>query len=193
MNLPLVREKSMSFSWRETKHVAPFIRLWLVGAPGVGKTHIANYLEKVEGFQVLRIGEILRKEIGVREFSSMKNPHAPEETNDRVAELVYDAIERQSREANRPLVIDSSPRNERQLNFIPSFHNPLEMKDLVVFVHATESIRKVRLNKRGADETRLASRATDSWEQVRPELITKLVNGGVFMTTFENDGHVDDG
>ena len=153
-------------------------RIWLIGKAGVGKTHIANWLESRANAIPLHIGAAMREKYGEEFFTKQDKPMAPDSTERYAKELVTGAI---NRELCGVLVIDSMPRRINQVSLIPGD------ADLVVMIRCDESIRLDRVLKRSKEAVDLAWAAAIDFDERIGGIMAALDERNITIMTIENN------
>ena len=156
--------------------------LWVTGPVAVGKSTFIKTLER-GGADVLYIGKALRAKYGEDFFTRLKNPGAPEETDDEVAGMisrfVYGAVPRTA----STRVVDGCPRNLRQVEWVRDFGGT------VVWVNPpTDPVERwSRIQARGGDAGLVKARLQTE-TNVLSAVYTKMVELGLPLITCSTEG-----
>ncbi len=151
----------------------------LGGFPGSGKTFICRKLVEELGFKSVEVGQQLRDRYGEKAFLGTANLRAPAEFEDVARDIVREAVGHyfQAYETTN-LVIDSTPRNIGQVDFLKIVIP--HAKEIGLWVFANTVIRTNRLSLRGGASYELATTATYEEEIAAWTAFTGQVACGIF-------------
>ena len=123
-----------------------FDRLWMIGQPGAGKSHMTRWLASHTMAMTIHVGELLRQKHGDDYFTNHKESSlAPLDVEVEAMELVAAAI-KQAAAQDTVLIVDSL-KHPRQVEVIPS-HD----RDVVIMVETDP--KQLRERMRDAKDSR---------------------------------------
>lgn len=158
-----------------------FDRIWMVGAPGVGKSHTTRWLAQHTMAMTIHVGDMLRAKYGEDHFiKHAESSLVPEDKDAEVKEIIESAIE--SALAQDTLLIIDSLKHPRQVENIPTVD-----RDLVLIINTDPKILRNRIMKESASRKKLWAAATKEWSTIRANLIEVFEEKGIPIRYIENN------
>jgi len=156
-------------------------RLWMVGQPGVGKTHMAQWLGQRSMALTLHVGQELRERYGEEYFiNHLHSAAAPTELDEEVESMINRAV-MTAADQDTMLIIDSL-KHARQVSNIPR-----EGGDMVLFITTSPKITRERMRKESPSRRKLWAKANEEWKVHCPNLIKALEDAGIPIRYIDND------
>lgn len=158
--------------------------IWLMGAPGAGKTFVADWLAYRYKMRAVHIGQMMRRRYGERRILTMSSRYAPEELDAEIMTI----IRHENAHNSCPIVVDSWPRSARQVAWMSTISPPEQ--SLVIDVQTYKGMLKSRILQRGEYGRNLGEQALEEYHRAESEIFTELHKRGWGMEVFyvRNDG-----
>ena len=154
-------------------------RLWMVGGPGSGKSHLCRVFAQYTGAMTLQVGLLLRAEYGEDFFIKNKDSAAvPEELDEKVKELVAKNIKGADL-AGSQLIIDSL-KHSRLVEMVPG------EGDVVVLVETNMAVMRKRLQNAPMKRKQLWAKAHEEWKHHKGPLLEAVMERKVPIHIYDN-------